>query len=281
MGMAGPADLVGLTFSSEQCDALFAAVLVHDDYFPDAVLPEHVRLDYTQEQLGASYGLCLQLWRTGTEWPELAKIVRGMSDAGGGDVATLQAFKDFRARFKHLHFACHNVDARHAYPRWLHWFTGIMGEMLDGFKYGKTAVGRRYGLVLRLFMTRGPRHMIEREVDQFTPCTTESFRAYVKQQIDELRALLAKTECTGKQFHDGRKVVSRMVAFYDDMKILYPTPDHDALTQVFSSINGLMGSMHDDLVERKMNGTLDYKQDLFALPDTIRSRLTDIARAFP
>jgi hypothetical protein len=278
MGTAATPDRL---FPQEQCDALFAAILVHDDYFPDAVLPAHVQLDYTQEQLSASYLLCRQLWRSGTDWAELDRIVRVLSDAEGRDENTLKAFKDVRARFKHLHFACHNVDARHAYPRWLHWITGIMGEMLDGFKYGQSAAGKRYGLILRLFMSRGPRFLIQREVDQFAPCTPESFRTYVKGQIGELRAFLAKPDCTGKQFHDSRKVVSRMVAFYDDVKILYPSPDHDALTQVFSSINGLMGGMHDDLVERKMNGALDYSRDRFALPNEIRNGLTDITTAFP
>jgi hypothetical protein len=278
--MAGSAALKDSAFSSAQCDALFAAILVHDDYFPDAVLPAHVQLDYSQEQLSASYSLCLQLWRSGTDWAELDRIVRVLSDAEGRDENALKAFKDFRARFKHLHFACHNVDARHAYPRWLHWITGIMGEMLDGFKYGQSAAGKRYGLILRLFMSRAPRFLIEREVDQFMPCTPQSFRTYVKGQIGELRAFLAKPDCTGKQFHDGRKVVSRMVAFYDDVKILYPSADHDALTQVFSSINGLMGNKHDELVERKMSGTLDYHKDRFVLPDEIRARLTDITQAF-
>jgi hypothetical protein len=152
--------------------------------------------------------------------------------------------------------------------------------MQDGFKYGDSAAGKRFGLALRLFMTRGPRFLIEREVDSLRPCTTESFCAHVKGQMDTVGALLAQPECTAIQFHEGRKVVSRMVAFYDDMKILYPSPDHDALTEVFSSINGLMGRMHDDLIERKMKGSLDYKRDRFALPDEIRNRLTDITLAF-
>ncbi len=267
-------------FSVEQCDALFAAVLVHDDFFPDAVLPGRVDLDYTQDQLSTSYALCRQLWLGGTDWVALDRIVRKLIQSRSKDDCALKAFKDMRAKFKHLHFSYHNIDGRHAYPRWLHWITGIMGELQDALKNDQLRAAKLYAFILRLFMTRGSRSLIAHEVDDFRPCSPESFRLYVKQQMDHLRLLLAKPQCTGKQFHEGRKVVSRMVAFYDDMKILFPSPDHDALTQIFSSINGLMGGMHDQLVERKMNGTLDYGKDHFPLPDDIRDRLTDIVEAY-
>jgi hypothetical protein len=279
--MASSAAFSGPEFTQAQCDALFAAVLVHDDYFPDAVLPARVDLDYSQDQLSASYALCRQLWLTGTDWSAFDRIIRRLGQQQGKDADALKAFKDIRAKFKHLQFSCHNLDVRHSYPRMLHWITGVMGEMQDGFRYGQYAAAKRYVTLLRLFMTRLPLVLIRREVDGFQPCSPESFRLYLKNQMDDVRRLLAKSDCTGKDFHDGRKVVSRMVAFYDDMKILYPSSDHDALTQIFSSINGLMGGMHDDLVARKLAGTLDYAKDRFPLPDEIRERLTDITRVFP
>jgi hypothetical protein len=279
--MASLAAFSGPTFTQAQCEALFAAVLVHDDYFPDAVLPAQVDLDYSQDQLTASYALCRQLWLTGTDWSELDRIIQRLSQQLGKDEGALKAFKDVRAKFKHLQFSCHNLDARHTYPRWLHWITGVMGELQDGFRYGQYAAAKRYVTVLRLLMTWLPRLLIKREVEGFQHCTPESFRLHVKNQMADVRRLLSKPDCTGREFHDGRKVVSRMVAFYDDMKILYPSSDHDALTQIFSSINGLMGGMHDELVARKLAGTLDYAKDRFPLPDEIRERLTDITRAFP
>jgi hypothetical protein len=38
-------------FTSAQCNELFAAVLVHDELYPEAILPDAIHLDYTQEQL--------------------------------------------------------------------------------------------------------------------------------------------------------------------------------------------------------------------------------------
>ena len=43
------------TFSAEQCDALFAAVLAHDDIDLGAQLPETISLDYTPDQIGRAH----------------------------------------------------------------------------------------------------------------------------------------------------------------------------------------------------------------------------------
>ena len=62
-------------FPTAQCDALFAAVLVHDDLHPDAALPGTIRLEYTQEQLAACYRICLQLWQEGVDRAALREII--------------------------------------------------------------------------------------------------------------------------------------------------------------------------------------------------------------
>lgn len=49
-------------FPQAQCDALFAAVLAHDDIDLDAGLPDTIHLDYTPEQLDQCFRICKQLW---------------------------------------------------------------------------------------------------------------------------------------------------------------------------------------------------------------------------
>lgn len=71
-----------------------------------------------------------------------------------------------------------------------------------------------------------------------------------------------------------RKVISRLVALYDNLKILYPSPYHVSVSKYLSTINGLMGGMHDELIIKKFDNTQDYYADAFAMPQEIRERLT-------
>jgi hypothetical protein len=267
-------------FSQQQCDALFAAVLIHDDLYPAATLPGPIHLDYSPDQFIQSYKICRQLWKTGIDRAQLAHIINKLArDHTLGSDGQL-IFKHIRARYKHLHFACMTCDQRHAYPLGLHWITGLMGEVQDAFRNHHPAAVGRFAHLSQIFLMRIPTAIIDREVDTFYPSSTVSFQKHVLDQIARVRSAIATPDMTGRQFHELRKVISRQVAFYDNVKTLYPSPYHDEVSHYFSTVNGLMGSFHDTLIASRIAKTRNYNKDKFAMPGEIRERLTVIVGAY-
>ena len=86
------------------------------------------------------------------------------------------------------------------------------------------------------------------KIRRFRPTTNGAFRDYVNKEIHFVRLNLVEGKVTGRVFHEMRKVISRQVALYDNLKILYPSAYHQQLSRYLSTINGLMGSMHDELI---------------------------------
>lgn len=254
-------------------------MLVHDDLHPEAVLPGTIRLEYTQEQLAACYRICLQLWQEGVDRAALREIIGKIGRERVLSAEEQVAFKHIRARFKHLRFAYAAFSAGHRYPLRFHWLTGLMGNLQDAFKNEQGAVVARTAGLLRLLLARVPYAFLTRSLDHFRPGTPASFRAYVGREMAFIRRHLASPAITSKEFHEVRKVISRQVAIYDNLKILYPSPDHDSISRYLSTINGLMGRMHDELVIRKFNKTQDYHATGFPLPEEIKRRLVTLTES--
>lgn len=267
-------------FSAEQCDALFAAVLVHDDIYPDAKLPDAIHLDYSQEQLTQCYRICRQLWKDGVDRKDLIEIIKKIYRHHTLSTEDQLSFKYLRAKIKHLRFAYAAFDERHRYPRMFHWMTAIMGNLQDAFKNKQYANLKRIAILVLFFLARFPYFLINKEIDKFQPSTNESFHQYVLDEISFIRLNLAKKAITSKEFHEVRKVISRLVALYDNLKILYPSPYHVSISQYLSTINGLMGSMHDELIIKKFKKTQDYYADAFEMPVEIRQRLVALTERY-
>lgn len=267
-------------FSAEQCDALFAAVLVHDDIDLGAELPPTIHLDYSQEQLTQCYRICRQLWDEGLDRVAFGKLIekiRRSRELGDED---RRVFKYARAKFKHLRFAYIVCDRRHQCPTTFDWMIKAMGCLQDAFKYGQQRSKACWSIMLRLSMRKLPFSLMHRQMNNFEPTTTASFVDYVHRQIAVIRRNLAKDGLTGKEFHDTRKIISQQVALYDNLKVLYPSPYHASVSKYLSTINGLMGAVHDELVVRRFNKTQDYFADKFAMPDDIRLRLTALTEKY-
>ncbi|MFZ1547488.1 MAG: hypothetical protein WAT12_10380, partial [Candidatus Nitrotoga sp.] len=66
----------------------------------------------------------------------------------------------------------------------------------------------------------------------------------------------------------------------DNLKILYPSPYHVSISQYLSTINGLMGTMHDELIIKKFKKTQDYYADAFEMPVEIRQRLVALTERY-
>lgn len=268
-------------FSAERREALFAAVLIDDRVDPDTALPPAIHLDYEQAQLTECYRLCRQVWTHGVDRITLGRMIARMAHERTVPPEDRVAFKHVRAKFKHLRFARAAFDERHRYPSLFNRMTRLMGQLQDAFKHGQDRIVRRKARRLGLWLTRWAFALVAREVDNFRPSRPSSFRAYVLDQIATIRIDLAKPAITGKEFHQLRKIVSRQVAQYDSLRTLYPSTYHDGISRYLSATNGLMGAMHDDLIEKRVLGTMDYHRDPFPLPDDIRVRLAAFADKFP
>lgn len=269
------------SFSTAQCDALFAAVLVHDDIYPDAALPDEIHLDYTQDQLKQCYQICRQLWKQGVDRLTLSKLIAKLMWSRPFTQEDKVTYHNIRAKIKHLRFAYVACDERHRYPKKFHAMTAVMGSLQDAFKNHQRFTMIGFASLVRLFLNPIFYQLIENEMDDFHPSDTNSFREYVLGEIDFIRQHLAKTTLTSKEFHEVRKVISRQVALYDNLKTLYPSDYHTSISQYISTINGLMGGMHDKLITEKFNKTQDYYKDTFELPADIRQRLTGLTQSYP
>lgn len=268
-------------FPRQLCDQLFAAVLVHDDLYPDATLPPEIHLNYSTEQLTRCYQICLQLWIDGTNRQALQRI---LDHIGLGVELSAQEqleFKHMRAKFKHLRFAFMTFDRSHQYPRLFHYLTGEMGKLQDALKNKQAAALRRAKLTLRLLLSVFPYACMTHGLRQFQVSSIASFRAHLLSDIDFVRTHLQQNKITSKDFHEMRKVISRQVALYDNLKTLYPSDYHEAISQCLSTLNGMMGSRHDDLIIDKFKSQQDYYQNEIEIPSEIRQRLQQLVSRYP
>ncbi|NOS96851.1 MAG: hypothetical protein HOP25_00050 [Methylotenera sp.] len=268
-------------FTKEQCDTLFAAVLVHDDIYPNATLPDKIHLNYTQDELKQCYRICRQMWKQGVDRAELNKHIAKLMWNRPFSEEDKLTYHNIRAKIKHLRFAYVACDERHRYPKRFHVMTAIMGGLQDAFKNNQKYTIIGLAAIVRLCLSPVFYHFIEKEMDDFKPSTPESYRKYILSEIDFIRHHLAKEVVTSEEFHKVRIVISRQVALYDNLKTLYPSDYHTSISQYISTINGLMGSMHDKLITEKFNKTRDYYKDAFEMPTEIRERLTNLTQKYP
>ncbi|MDF1587580.1 MAG: hypothetical protein P1P93_00240 [Gammaproteobacteria bacterium] len=268
------------SFTAQQCDDLFAAVLVHDEIHADAVLPDSIHLDYTQQQLKQCYALCRQLWQQGVERDSLINLVNKLLSDQTLTAEQQLVFRDIRAKMKHLRFAYQTLDHRHKYPTKFHWLTAALGYLQDAFRNKQTNAIIRFAMRSRLFLTHPFYHFVVKEIDNFKPSMPENFQHHINNEINFIRTKLTEDEITSREFHEMRKVISRLVALYDNLKILYPMQYHNQISKYLGTINGLMGSLHDELIAKKFNKTQNYYSDTFKIPADIESRLTALTEKF-
>jgi hypothetical protein len=267
-------------FTAAQCDELFAAVLVHDELYPEAKLPDTIHLNYSQEQLGQCYQICQQLWQEGPSRVALCQMVNKIYKQGELNERDQYDYYCMRAKIKHLRFAYVMFDKSHRYPRVFHLMTAVMGHLQDVLKNAQHSSVWPAALLVRLFLSKPLYAIAVKEIESFQPSTVDGFRQYIKNEINFIRLNLAKDKITSHEFHDMRKVISRQVAMYDNFKTLYPSAYHQSISKFVSTLNGLMGSMHDELIAKKFNKTQDYYKDAFVMPEEIRLRLKEYTEKY-
>lgn len=274
-------DLDEPRFSAAQLEALFDAILINDEVDASTPMPDAITLDFDQTQLIDCFRLSRQLWNASGYREELHDLLCKLARDGDLEAGDRLRFKHVRAKFKHLRFAHALYDTRHRYPTVLNWQTTAMGHLQDAFKTGNAAALNREIRILRVFLSWAPQKLITRETSRLSPTSSEGFRAYVMAQIARLRQMIDKEAVTGAEFHALRKIVSRQVSFYDDLRTIAPSTEAFRMARVLAAINGMMGRMHDDLIEEKIAGTMDYHREKFPLPVAIGTRLRDLANRYP
>jgi hypothetical protein len=268
-------------FSESQSNALFAAVLVHDQLYPEAILPDAIHLDYTTEQLNECFQLCQQLWQAGRNRKHLCQMIDKIYTQGELNTEDQYAYYCMRAKIKHLRFAFVMFDDRHKYPRIFHWMTAVMGHLQDVLKNAQHSNVKVAAFLVKVFLSKPFYAIAVNEIEQFQPSSSKSFRQYVLHEMHFIRMYLAKGPVTSHEFHEMRKVISRQVAMYDNFKTLYPSAYHQSISQCVSTLNGLMGSLHDELIAKKFNKSQHYYKDKFVMPYEIKRRLEQLTSKYP
>jgi hypothetical protein len=268
-------------FSESQSNALFAAVLVHDQLYPEATLPDAIHLDYTTEQLNECFQLCQQLWQAARNRKHLCQMIDKIYTQGELNTEDQYTYYCMRAKIKHLRFAFVMFDDRHKYPRIFHWMTAVMGHLQDVLKNAQHSNVKLAALLVKVFLSKPFYAIAVKEIEQFKPSSSKSFRQYVLHEMHFISMYLAKGPVTSHEFHEMRKVISRQVAMYDNFKTLYPSAYHQSISQCVSTLNGLMGSLHDELIAKKFDKTQHYYKDKFVMPYEIRRRLEQLTSKYP
>lgn len=281
--MSGTLDAAALdrrSFSAEQLDQLFQAVLIDDELDAITELPARITLDHDPEQLVDCYRICRQLWREGVDQRAFAALIRKVGRDGDLDAGDRLAYKYARAKLKHLRFACALYDSGHRYPTVMDWMTTALGHLQDAFKNGQHGRVRREALLCRFFLSPLPQAVLRRERDRLHPTSAADFRRYIARETEALAAVTRRSQVTGPIFHAARKIASRQVSFYDTLRTIAPSQEAFQMSRALAAINGLMGNLHDELIERRVAGTQDYHRAPFALPEEIRTRIADLIACY-
>lgn len=267
-------------YPREMLDRLFEAVEMDDVVDPVVSLPDPIPFARTQEEMRCCLDLCIEFWRDGARRGDMLHLVGKLLVSGDLPHDSRVAYKHVRARYKHLRFAFVLYGERHKAPLLFRSTVAVMGHLQDAFRNRRRRSVLGYGLLLRLLLCWPVWAAVQREADAVRLDDAAGFLAFRSAEFGRLKALLAAGLPNGHSFHVMRKIVSRQVSFYDTMRTIEPDPQMYRMSRFLSAINGLMGSMHDDLVEQAVAGHRDYHRDAFPLPDDIRSRLEALTDTF-
>lgn len=267
-------------FTLAQCKSLFDAIQVNDKITLEANLPETLHLKYSKEQFQQCYLISLQLWKQGVDRRHLKSLIVKISDQNSCSLEESKTYKHMRAKFKHLRFCYGICGEKHHYPYLFNRLTIKMGKFQDAFKSEQYSNIKKLTLQLNFYLNGLVYWQITREISAFKASNTEKCTRYIKDEIDFIRTHLQKEKITSKDFHEMRKVVSRQSALYQTLKVLYPSDYHNEIAAYLSTINGMMGSLHDELILDKFNDESNYYQENLSMPLDIKSRLMAYTQKF-
>lgn len=263
-------------FKKSVLEQLFEYILLDDVPHPQTALPQDALPKCTEKEIEAAYKLSWQMLHRGVDFKEFRKLVAYIALTGRTTEEQRQYFKNVRAKFKHMRFACLNFDKKHRYPHGARIFTLLLGNMQDAFKNKQRVSTFLYGLAVLATSSPFFSWFIKKSLLNFERETAEGLLAYHKEENKKLAELLKKADnVTGHQFHVMRKFISRRTAFNDTLRTIRPSDALNQLSQYLATINGMMGDEHDCLVEKKLRGEQNYHEEQFKAPEEIIVRLKE------
>ena len=272
---------VAVAFSPQVLGALFDAVEMDDVVDPVVSLPDTIPIACDQNEMRRCLALCIQFWREGAIRADLKTLASTLLRIGDLPAEDRRRYKLIRARYKHLRFALVLYGARHRAPPLFRATVVVMGHLQDAYRNNRRSVVLAYALALRVLLTRAIWWAVHREIARVRIDDAAGFREFRRGEICRLNQWLANTNLTAHRFHAMRKIISRLVSFYDTRRCIDPDDRALRMSRYLSAINGLMGEMHDELVERAMAGQQDYHHDALVLPADIHERLQALTQAYP
>ncbi|MXP25416.1 hypothetical protein GRI39_05080 [Altererythrobacter indicus] len=268
------------TFSPETLDALFEAVDTDDIVDPVVSLPNPVPMACTSQTMRACLDLCLQFWREGAVRSDMIGLTNTLLQKGDLSGKERVRYKHIRARYKHLRFALVLYGQRHKAPFLFRCTVAVMGHLQDAFRNHQSRTTAAYALLLRVLLSWPVWLAVQREMETVKMDSEQGFLTFRQAEFQRLAEWLESGTLTAHRFHTIRKIISRQVSFYDTMRTLAPNEQLYRMSRFLSAINGLMGSMHDELVEQAGRGQRDYRRDDVLMPMNIRSRLDELIAQF-
>lgn len=261
-------------FPQEALDTVFEHVLLDDVPHPNTPLPEDVLPLCRKDEIRQGYNLCWQLLDRGVDRPAFRRLIMRIALSGKASKEEQLAFKYARAKFKHMRFACANFTRRHRYPLMLHIVTIIMGNMQDAFKNHHRRATFTNGLILWAALSPLVYWLTAAPIIAWKEDSAEGIHNYQKKENARLARLVETLDATtGHEFHVMRKIISRRVAFNDTLRTIRPSQELNQLSEYLATINGMMGDYHDGLIEKKLNGSQNYRKDRFQSPREIPQRI--------
>jgi hypothetical protein len=243
-----------------------------------APTPQGPAPDLTAADLADGYRLAWQLLVIEVDMAATRRLVASIAAKGSATPEQAALYKDIRARFKKMRFACANYSEPHTYPESLDYITRLMGRFQDAFKNGQRRRTLWLGTKLCLRLRQGFFSRLHDALLAARLSSLESFQRYLAAENRQLAESAGEgAVLTARQFHDLRKIISRRMALCDARRALSPSPEYDALSLFLATINGLMGKMHDDLVVKKLQDRLGYEHELITFPHEISTRIRALA----
>lgn len=268
------------TFPARILDAMFYAVDTDDLVDPEVSLPDPVPVACTRDEMRRCLDLCVQFWEEAADREVMSKLAGRLLRTHDLSPQERVEYKHIRARYKHLRFAFVLYGTKHKPPPLFAATVAVMGHLQDAFRIGNRAGVRRYGFLLRTLLSKPVWQYVKREVASVKLDNASGFLAFRRGEVRKIERALNDT-VTSHGFHSIRKIVSRQVSFYDTLKTLEPDDRLYEVSRFLSAINGLMGSMHDGLVEQAGAGQRSYHRDVLELPNDIRTRLETLVANYP
>ena len=253
--------LAAAGFTRAQCDALFEAILIDDVVDAATRLPDRIVFDYPADTLRSCFVLCRALWRDGFDRSMLIGMSTQLIRGKPLDDSQRRQFKAVRAKFKHFRYAYRLYGVEHRVPSLLDRVTIVMGKLQDAIRNRHRLASIGHALSLRLLLLAPYVRRLEREAHDVAMSGAASFRAMFEEDAARLSTLAGQPMISGRELHAGRKIIGRHVSFYDTLRTLAPSSDAYAMSRSLSAINGLMGELHDRLVERKLVDPRSYDQE--------------------